>query len=183
MPSNANVLSPALREQLRGLAINEIEATESDRQQALRNERNALLEAYDLSGWIRSDDDGAVLVCHPQEWIVDGTVDHEAIESLDDAIEIPLDETTADWKQIAATNRSVVEQVHREHGTVHGENAAAFATFMNNHRSKLIEHARAADIEEFLTEYYPRNVWPREAAAQVVKDSVKLTVDLATKNS
>lgn len=133
-----------------------------------------LLDPYEFVPRIR-DDEEPVLICYPAEWRQGGDVRVEAIEDIDRAIELPLSGAAdAEWDRIAEQNRRVVDIVTDRHGDVHGANVRAFATFMNNHRARPIAHASDADVEEFLTEYYPRNVWPSEAEAAVVEESIDL---------
>ena len=134
-----------------------------------------LLEPYGFVPRIREDDTGPVLICYPADWRQGEEVDVNAIDDIGRAVELPLSgPADAEWEQIAERNREVVTRVTERYGDIHGANVRAFATFMNNHRARPIGHASDSDVEEFLTEYYPRNVWPRESEAAVVEKSIKL---------
>ncbi len=137
----------------------------------------AHVAAYGFSYRIREDQEGPMLVCYPASWVVDGVLDHSAIDSLADAIERPLYPISPDsWAVVDAHNRAVAEAVATSYGNAHGDNAAAFAAYMSNHHARRVGVATPADVETFLTDYYPRNVWPGAKARTVVEESVTLTV-------
>jgi len=142
---------------------------------AYREDRAQLLADHGFTARVR-DDDRATLVVHPAEWVEDGTVRPERIDDLDRGIERPLEGVgeADEWAEVAAHNDDLAETVGVEHGPVHGANARAFAEFMNNHYAKPAEAATAAEVAEFLTEYYPRNVWPTDDQSAVVEESVRL---------
>lgn len=144
--------------------------------QASMEDLHELLDLHGFRPRIRDDDDeGPVLVCYPQDWEGEDGVDHDRIDDTDRAIERPLyGSGDRDWSEIAQDNQRVVDRVREEHGDVHAFNAQAFATFMNNHRARTIAHARQDDVNEFLNEYYPRNVWPSTQAANAVSSSVAI---------
>jgi len=73
----------------------------------------------------------------------------------------------------------VAAAVGDAYGDVHGANAAAFADFMSNHYARPVESATDVEIEEFLTEYFPRNAWPTDAQKAVVDESVELVFESA----
>lgn len=143
-------------------------------------ELEELLARHDYIPRIREDDDPPVLVCYPSDWREDGAVRVEAIGSLDRAIELPLFPGDAEnWATVARANNQVVERVAEEHGDAHTNNARAFADFMSNHRARRIANATDGDVEEFLTEYYPRNVWASGTAVALVEDSVAIVRETA----
>lgn len=123
----------------------------------------------------------AVLVCYPTEWVVEGTVDPDRIEDTSRAVErrITGPGEGAEWEAIEAHNRAVAEQVAADHGPVHGANARAFADFMGNHYARRVESATAAEVAEFLEEYFPRNAWPTDDQRAVVERSVELVRERA----
>ncbi len=132
-----------------------------------------VLSPYGYIPRIREEGDPPALVCYPADWREDGAVRVEAIESLDRAIELPLfPGDTEDWERVARANEQVVDRVAEEYGEAHASNARAFADFMDNHRGHRIANATDADVEEFLTQYYPRNVWADESAESLVEESV-----------
>jgi len=139
---------------------------------AYRERRDELLAEYDYRTRVREDDE--TLVCYPADWVDGGVVDPAAIEDTDRAIERPLGTGDADWTEIAEHNREVARTVATEHGGVHGENATAFAEFMNNHYARRIETAGNREVRRFLDEYFPRNAWPSDAQRDVVEESVRL---------
>lgn len=143
-----------------------------------RNRRDELLARHGYVAREREAD--ATLVCYPAEWVENGEIQIERIEDTDRAIERPLETpATGEWEEIQQHNRDVAARVTERHGDVHGANAAAFAAFMSNHYAMAIEHATETMREEFLTEYYPRNVWPTKKQRAVIKESVDLALDLA----
>ena len=140
----------------------------------LRRRRDELLARYGYRARIREGDQGPVLVCYPDSWIEDGTVRPAAVDSTADAVERPLWGGGEDeWDAIAAHNRAVAEIVADRHGEVHGENVAAFGTYMANHHEARIEQATAAQIETFLAEYFPRNAWPSDEQRATVEKSLE----------
>jgi hypothetical protein len=148
---------------------------------AYREEREQLLAEHGYTARVR-EDDRAVLVLHPAEWMDEGTVRPDRIDDIDRGVEIPLEGPgdDAEWEVVAEHNREVVETVREEHGPVHGANAEALADFCNNHYAKPVENLSPAEREEFLTEYYRRNVWPTDEQKAVVEESVSLAVEAAS---
>ncbi len=144
---------------------------------AARERREALLAKHDYVARERDADD--TLVCYPDDWIVDGTVEIDRIDDTDRAIERPLLTSNADWEPIDARNREVVEQVTDEWGPLHGENVRAFADFCSNHYGVTIAESSDTHTQEFLTEYYPRNAWPSDAQRTVVEKSIRIALDCA----
>lgn len=147
---------------------------DDDEAAAYRRERDRLLADHEFTARVRSENHD-VLVLHPEEWVDDGTIYPDRIDEIDRAAEIPLEGPgeAEEWDEIDEHNRSIVADVHDEHGAAHGANAEAFADFVGNHYAKPIEDVTPSEIEEFLTEYYPRNVWPTEKQAAIVETSVQ----------
>lgn len=160
------------------LARGAVDDAEAD---AYRRERARLLDEHGYAARVRTDDDEAVLICHPADWVTDGVVDTDRIQDLDRAVERPL--TGAgdpdDWAAIDAHNRELATAVEVEHGPVHGATAAAFADFMGNHYARRLETAGARECREFLEEYLPRNAWPTEEQLAVARDSLELAFQAA----
>lgn len=156
-------------------AVDEREAT------AYREERAELLAEHGYTARVR-EEDRAVLVLYPAEWVEGGTVHPGRIDDVGRGVEIPLEGPgeDADWEVVAAHNRGVAEAVRAEHGPVHGANAEALAEFCNNHYVKPVEKLSPGEREEFMTEYYPRNVWPTDEQKAVVEESVSLAVETAS---
>lgn len=144
---------------------------------AHRERRDELLADHGYEARVRSDDDRDVLVLHPAEWLDEsGRVDLERVDDVARALEVPLSGPgdPEDWTAVEAHNRRAAEAVADEHGDVHGANAHAFADFMGNHYARPVEAATPAAVEEFLTEYFPRNAWPSDEQRAVVEESVAL---------
>lgn len=148
---------------------------------AYRENRDALLEEYGFEARVRSEDRRDVLVCHPAEWMEDGTVRSERIDDIDRAVERVLDGPgdEENWAEVDAHNREIVNAVRSDAGEVHAMNAAAFADFMSNHYVRPIGSATRTEVEEFLAEYYPRNAWPTTEQKAAVEESLTLVFDAA----
>jgi hypothetical protein len=161
------------------------EAGASEEREAHRERRAEVVAEYGYTARVREEDTGEVLVLHPAEWIEDGLVRTDRIEELDRAVERPLSGPgdPEEWDAIEAHNRSIVSRVAETAGPVHGANAEAFADFMGNHYARPVESANDPEIEEFLTEYFPRNAWPSAEQKEVVEESIDLLVDLASEDS
>ncbi len=157
------------------------EAADEREAAAYRRERADLLAEHGYTGRVR-EEDRAVLVLYPTEWVEDGTVHPDRIDDIDRGVEVPLDGPGEDvaWETVAAHNAEVAAAVRAEHGPVHGANAEALAEFCNNHYAKSVEKLSAEEREEFLTEYYRRNVWPTDREKAVVEESVSLAVETAS---
>jgi hypothetical protein len=147
---------------------------------AYRDHREQLLTEHDYTARVREDDTRDVLVCHPTEWVGDGTIRPERIDDLDRGIERPLSGPgdAAEWAVVDEHNREVVADVRAAHGEDHAANVSALADFMGNHYAKPIENATREELEEFLEDYYTRNVWPTDEQRTVVKKSVYLAFEV-----
>lgn len=153
-------------------------AADANEADGARTKRDALLARHSYVAREREAD--TTLVCYPADWVENGEVQIERIENTDRAIERPLEAPATDeWERLQQHNRDVAERVTERHGDVHGDNAAAFSEFMSNHYGMAIEHATDDMREEFLTEYYLRNVWPTKKQRTVIEESVDLALDLA----
>jgi len=148
---------------------------------AYLDHREELLSEYDFTARVREEDPGATLVCHPAEWVTDGTVRIEAIEDTGRAFEIPLEGPADpdDWEAVDAHNRELVAELREQEGEIHAETAAAFADFIANHYAKRVEAATEDEVSEFLTEYFPRNAWPTDEQREKAARSVRLLRELA----
>ncbi|WP_423745290.1 rnhA operon protein (plasmid) [Haladaptatus sp. SPP-AMP-3] len=158
---------------------------EGEEAEQYRAERTQLLETHGFVARIREEDTRTVLVLHPEEWVEGGTIRVERIEDTDRAVEIPL--TGAgdpdDWDEIDEHNRAVAARVREEYGDVHGANAEAFADFMGNHYARPVESATSDEVDEFLTEYFPRNAWPTSEQKKTVKESVELVFECVSRTA
>lgn len=149
-------------------------AVDDNERAAYVERRDGLLEEHGFRARIRREDHRDVLVCYPADWVDDGTVYLDDIDDTSRAVERPLDGTgnPEDWDALDTENREVVRDVVESAGPVHGANAEAFADFMSNHYAKPVAEATRGEVEEFLTEYFPRNVWPTEDQRAVVRESL-----------
>lgn len=143
--------------------------------------RDELLSAHGFTTRIREDDDGDVLVCHPDSWLVDGVVHPDRIDDVSRAVEIPLEgtENPDDWAAVDAHNRDLANAVGEAHGDVHGDNAAALADFVSNHYAKEIESLSGAELREFREEYFVRNAWPSARQRSAIDESIRLVFEVA----
>jgi hypothetical protein len=156
-------------------------AVDDDEAAAYRTRRSELLAEYGFTARVRDEDDGGeTLVCHPVEWLdSDGVVDISAIQDTDRAAEVPLTGRgeQGSWADAEKYNRAIVETVREEAGSVHAENARAFADFMGNHYALPFDDARPVHVREFLDEYYPRNAWPSDEAEAELEASLRLVFE------
>lgn len=146
-----------------------------DDPERIRRRRDELLSRYGYAARVRESDTGPVLVCYPETWIEDGTLQLENLESTENAVERPLNTSLEEegWEAIADHNRDVAATVRRRFGKIHGANAEAFGTYMANHHGATVETATAEHVETFLEEYFPRNAWPTEAQQNAVETSIR----------
>jgi hypothetical protein len=146
-----------------------------------QQERDRLVEAFGFEVRVRTDDD--TLVCYPAEWLDSGTIQLDQIEDRDRAIEVSLSGPgdPDDWDVIKSYNDSLVARVRTEFGDTHAANARALASFMGNHYAKRMDSATHEEIDEFRTEYYPRNAWPTEDQREALEKSLQLIETLAKK--
>lgn len=143
-----------------------------------RERRTDLAAEHDYEDRIRDEDD--TLVLYPEEWLEDGTVQFDRIEETDRAVEVNLSGPgdPEHWQEVADHNEALVDAV-AESAPTHEENARAFTAFASNHYAKPAEDLTGEEVREFLEEYYPRNVWPDEADASLVEESVRKVFEAA----
>jgi hypothetical protein len=148
---------------------------------AYRERRDALLADHGFTARVREEDNRDVLVCRPEEWTEDGVVRMERVEDLDRAAEVVLSGPgdPDEWETVYEENMAVADGVRAAHGDAHGDNAEAFAEFVSNHYAKSMARATTEEVEEFLEDYYVRNVWPSDEQAAVVEESVDLALAAA----
>jgi hypothetical protein len=149
------------------------DAVDDNAAEAYRDRRDELLADYGFVARVRNDDH--TLVCYPAEWLDDdGRVVLTDVEDTDRAAEVSIagPGEQGDYEAAAARNEELVERVREAHGDVHGDNAEAFATFMNNHYARPMDTASEREREEFLEEYFPRNAWPTEEQREAVEQSL-----------
>ncbi len=142
---------------------------------AYRDRRDTLLAEHDYAARVRSESGGDTLVCYPEEWLVEGTVDTDRIDDLERAHERSLSGPgdPDEWAAVEATNQAVVERVRERHGPDHAANAAALAAFASDHYAKPIASLTEPELDEFRTEYYVRNVWPTDDQAAILESSIE----------
>jgi len=155
------------------------EAADDGERAAHERERDALAAEYGFEARVRDGDTGETLVLYPEEWIEGDAIVRERIEDTDRAVERSLSGPgdPEEWAEVAEHNRAVAERVREAHGEVHGETAAALATFMSNHYAKRIEAATGDELREFCEDYFPRNAWPSEAQSRQLDRSLELVFE------
>ncbi|WP_338741638.1 DUF7108 family protein [Haloplanus salilacus] len=148
-------------------------ATDDTEAAAYERDRDERLAEHGFTARLREADD--TLVLYPTEWLDGDTARMDSIEDTDRAVEIPLSGSgdPEEWESVEDHNAAVVEEVRERAGEVHAANARAFADFMGNHYARGVETATAAELREFLTEYYPRNAWPSDEQCAVVERSLE----------
>lgn len=156
-------------------------ATDDDEAAAYRADRDERLACHGYAARVRTELDGAVLVCYPTDWVVDGVVEPDRIGDLDRAVERRLDGAGEpdEWAALDDHNRAIAQVVKAEHGPVHGATASAFADFMSNHYARRLETAGPGECREFLEEYLPRNAWPTDEQLDRARTSVRLAFEAA----
>lgn len=170
-----------LRETVRRLTHAARQADDTDVADSYRDRRDRLLADYGYAARVRADGTGDTLVCYPQEWLTNGTVDTEAIEDTDRAVELRLSGVgdPDDWETVAAHNDQVAQTVKRRYGQPHGKTAKALAAFASNHYAKPISALTDTELAEFKTEYFIRNAWPSTAQRAAVDESLQYTQEVA----
>lgn len=156
------------------------DAVEDNAAEAYRDRRDDLLADHAFVARVRDSDD--TLVCHPAEWLDDdGQVRLGDVEDTDRAAEVSLSGPgeQGDYEAAAARNETLVERVRDQYGAVHGDNAAAFAAFMNNHYARPMDTAGERERAEFREEFFPRNAWPSEDQRETVEESLDLVFEVA----
>ncbi|WP_144799758.1 DUF7108 domain-containing protein [Halorubrum depositum] len=147
--------------------------TEDDAAAAFyRERRDELVAGHDYVPRLREDDD--TLVLYPDEWMADGTVQLDRIETTDRAVEVSLSGPgDADrYDEIAAYNEAVADAVADAHAETHADTARSFAAFMSNHYVRAVDDATPEVREEFREEYLPRNGWPSDEQLDAVEESL-----------
>jgi len=173
-------LPPGVPEEAERLTRRAREAVDDAERAGALRARDRLLAGHGFTARIRGEDNREVLVLYPAEWVTDGTVRPGCIDDIDRGVERPLSGAGEDdWASVDAHNRDLARDVERLHGQAHGANAQALADFAGNHYGKRIERLTGPELELFLEEYYPRNVWPTDNQKTVVEESVRLVFEHA----
>jgi hypothetical protein len=172
-------LPPEVQEAAERLTRLARRATDEDERAAYERDRDERLAEHGFTARVREGDD--TLVLHPSEWLDGDTADLARIEDTDRAVEIPLSGAgdPENWAGVEEHNAELVDAVAERAGEVHAANARAFADFMGNHYARRMETATAAELNEFLTEYYPRNAWPSDDQRAAVRQSLSHVFEAA----
>jgi len=145
-----------------------------------REERDDLLADHGFVARVREADD--TLVCHPAEWLEDGTVRTDRVDDTDRAAEVPLSGPGSNpWAAVEKHNAAVVERVRARADAdpaVHAATARALADFAGNHYRKRIDRLTPAERDEFRTEYFRRNAWPTDRQRSLLDRSLALVGDV-----
>lgn len=174
-----------LRATVRRLTHAARETDDAEAAETYRTRRDRLLAAHDYAAHLREDPTGDTLVCYPQDWLVEGTIDTDAIADTDRAVELQLSGVGEpdDWQTVADYNDRVAQAVQTKYGQPHGRTAEALAAFASNHYAKPIDALTTPELVEFKTEYFVRNAWPTPAQRAAVDESVQYTQRVATELS
>jgi hypothetical protein len=145
-----------------------------------RERRDALAAEYGYTARIRDEDDALVL--YPDEWMDDGTVQLDRVEDTDRAVEVSLSGPgDADrYREVAAYNEAVAEEVAEREADVHARTAETFAAFMSNHYVRPVDDATPAMRAEFREEYLVRNGWPTDDQLDAVDESLSVIESVAS---
>ncbi|MDZ5812212.1 hypothetical protein U4E84_12755 [Halorubrum sp. AD140] len=137
-----------------------------------RERRDELVASHGYVPRLREDDD--TLVLYPDEWMEDGTVQLDRIETTDRAVEVSLSGPgDADrYREVAAYNEAVADAIAESRADVHADTARSFAAFMSNHYVRAVDDATPEIRAEFREEYLPRNGWPTDEQLAVVDESL-----------
>ncbi|EMA61452.1 DUF7108 domain-containing protein [Halorubrum lipolyticum] len=144
-----------------------------------RERRDELVDEHGYVPRLRDEDD--TLVLYPDEWMDDGTVQLDRIETTDRAVEVSLSGPgDADrYREVAAYNDAVADAVADAHDAVHADTARSFAAFMSNHYVRAVDDATPEVREEFREEYFPRNGWPSDEQLAVLDESLDVIESVA----
>lgn len=171
-------LPPAIIDEAERLTKQARNTVDENEQEAYRNARDRQLADHDYQARIR-DDERAVLVLYPEEWVEEGTIRPEHIENIDRGIERPLEGVgDGSWEAIESHNSEIVDAVNREYGSDHGANVRALADYAGNHYLKPIEELTGEELSRFLDDYYPRNAWPSDEQRAQVETSIEYAFEM-----
>jgi len=144
-----------------------------------RERRDELAAEHDYVPRLREDDD--TLVLYPEEWMEEGTVRLDRIETTDRAVEVSLSGPgDADrYREVAAYNDAVADAVAEAYDETHADTARQFAAFMSDHYVRAVDDATPELRVEFREEYLPRNGWPTDEQLAVVEESLAVVETVA----
>jgi hypothetical protein len=134
-----------------------------------RGRRDELAGEHGYEARVRDD---GTLVLHPDDWLdEDGVVDMEAFDA-EEAYEVPLD--GGGFEEARRKNDALLNEFEGEEvGEGEMFNARAFVEFCENHHAVAVENVGEDHVEEFLNDYYVRNVWADEVAERCVEGSLR----------
>ncbi|MDY6780911.1 MAG: rnhA operon protein [Halobacteria archaeon] len=147
----------------------------SEDEDELLDERDEMVEERGYRARVREED--STLVLYPDDWVEDGEVVVERIDDTDEAVEVPLRRGGEEYDDVRDTNDEILGGFEEEFDEKHFVNARAFAEFCENHHTVPVERVTAEHVDEFLAEYYPRNVWVHDETEEVVEESLRLLLD------
>lgn len=131
-----------------------------------RKERDKLADEH---GYVARERDDGVLVLHPDDWIEDGVVDLDAFDA-DEAYEIPLEGRS--FEEAHEANDAVLDEFSADAHEADLFNVRSFAEFCENHHSVAVENATTEQVDEFVNDYYVRNVWATDEAEERLEESL-----------
>lgn len=123
-----------------------------------------------------------VLVLYPEDWLEDGVVRPDV--DVDRAFEVDLADT-ADRQRARERNEKLLGEFESsvERGTVDDVavedvvfNVRRFAEFCANHHGVAVDEAGDV-VEEFVSDYYVRNVWASESQREALVASLDVVFD------
>jgi len=139
-----------------------------------RERRDEIAEEHGYDTRVRED---GTLVLHPADWLDEnGVVDMDAFDA-GEAYEVPLD--GGGYEEACEANDALLEDFVEDADEDEVFNARAFVEFCENHHAVAVENVRREHVEEFLEEYYVRNVWADESAEERVEESVRSLLEEA----
>lgn len=118
---------------------------------------------------LRDDD---VLVLHPDGWLDEDGVLRGDVDP-DEALEVPLGDSGG-AEEARERNDELLDGFEREVGDEDvWFNVELFAEYCETHHGVAVDEVTARQLEEFVDEYYPRNVWASESAEEKLERSLQ----------
>ncbi len=133
-----------------------------------------LAEAHGYRFRLRDDD---VLVLHPQDWLDGDGVLQEDVDTSE-ALEIQLGDSGG-AEEARDRNTEILEQVEEvvEDPDVFF-NVEQFMEYCENHHGVAVDEVTRKQLETFLVDYYPRNVWASEEQEDALERSLEKLFEL-----
>lgn len=139
------------------------EADELDRLKKLAGE-------HGYRARLREDE---VLVLHPEDWLDEEGVLRGDVDA-DEALEIAIGDSGG-AEEARQRNDDVLEGFERR---IEDEevrfNVERFAEYCENHHGVAVDEVTARQVDEFVDEYYVRNVWSSESAEEKLERSLEM---------